>query len=147
MQGWIIAGHDYYAQQMLDALEQRYGPLPQCRAVNFWNGLSTNMLARMMCDALHFADSGDGVIFLTDLRGEAPYRAAALLSNKHPCCEVIAGADLALLASMLPYRQTLSSVEFRHLIVEKGGEQVTSLWHQQQKNPPFALIPHQEHDR
>ncbi|PCO11917.1 PTS sugar transporter subunit IIA, partial [Enterobacter hormaechei] len=37
------------------------------------------MLSRMMCDALHATDSGDGVIFLTDKTGAAPYRAAALM--------------------------------------------------------------------
>ena len=49
---------------MLDKLEARFGPLVQCRAVNYWRGLSTNMLSRMMCDALHETDTGDGVIFL-----------------------------------------------------------------------------------
>ena len=53
MLGWVIAGHDYYAQDMLDAIERRFGPQPQCCAVNYWNGLSTNMLSRMMCDALY----------------------------------------------------------------------------------------------
>jgi PTS system ascorbate-specific IIA component len=41
------------------------------------------MLSRMMCDALHETDTGDGVIFLTDKSGAAPYRAAALMSHKH----------------------------------------------------------------
>ena len=36
------------------------------------------MLSRMMCDALHETDTGDGVIFLTDKSGAAPYRSAAL---------------------------------------------------------------------
>jgi lysylphosphatidylglycerol synthetase-like protein (DUF2156 family) len=44
---------------------------------------------RMMCDALHETDTGDGVIFLTDKSGAAPYRSAALMSHKHACCEVI----------------------------------------------------------
>lgn len=140
MLGWIIAGHDFYAREMLEALEKRLGPQPQCCAVNFEKGLSTNMLARMMCDALHVCDSGDGVIFLTDITGEAPYRAAALLSNKHDFCEVISGASLSLLCRMSECRTTLSSSTFREYIVTAGGESVTSLWHQQQKNPPFVLI-------
>lgn len=140
MLGWIIAGHDSYARDMLDALEKRLGPLPQSCAVNFEKGLSTNMLARMMCDALHSCDSGEGVIFLTDITGEAPYRAAALLSNKHDFCEVISGASLSLLCTMSENRTVLSSQTFREYIVTAGGESVTSLWHQQQKNPPFMLI-------
>lgn len=140
MLGWIIAGHDSYARDMLEALEKHLGPVPQCRAVNFEKGLSTNMLARMMCDALHACDSGEGVVFLTDITGGAPYRAAALLSNKHPFCEVVAGAELALLCRMSECRTTLSSSTFRDYIVAAGGDSVTSLWHQQKKNPPFVLI-------
>ncbi|MPN21625.1 hypothetical protein SDC9_169005 [bioreactor metagenome] len=93
-----------------------------------------------MCDALHATDSGDGVIFLTDQPGEAPYRVASLLSHKHPQCEVISGISVTLLEQMLPIRESMSSQAFRDQIVALGGPEVTSLWHQQQKNPPFVLL-------
>ncbi|XGI78181.1 PTS sugar transporter subunit IIA [Enterobacter hormaechei] len=140
MLGWVITCHDDRAQEILDALEKKHGALLQCRAVNFWRGLSSNMLSRMMCDALHEADSGEGVIFLTDKSGAAPYRAAALLSHKHACCEVISGINLSLLTLMYPQREALSSAEFRQAIVAQGVPGVSSLWHQQQKNPPFVLL-------
>lgn len=53
MLGLVITCHDEEAQEMLLKLAARFGPLAQCRAVNYWRGLSTNMLSRMMCDALH----------------------------------------------------------------------------------------------
>jgi PTS system ascorbate-specific IIA component len=140
MLGWVITCHDEQAQDMLLKLEARFGPLVQCRAVNYWRGLSTNMLGRMMCDALHETDTGDGVIFLTDKSGAAPYRSAALMSHKHDCCEVISGISLPLLELMYPQRESLSSAEFRHAIVAQGAPDVSSLWHQQQKNPPFILL-------
>ena len=140
MLGWVITCHDEQAQEMLDKLEARLGPLVQCRAVNYWRGLSTNMLSRMMCDALHETDTGDGVIFLTDKSGAAPYRAAALLSHKHDNCEVISGISYPLLERMYLLRYTLSSEAFREAIVSAGGPTVSSLWHQQQKNPPFRLL-------
>ncbi|MGU3486147.1 PTS sugar transporter subunit IIA [Enterobacter bugandensis] len=140
MLGWVITCHDEQAQDMLDKLAARFGPLVQCRAVNYWRGLSTNMLSRMMCDALHETDTGDGVIFLTDKSGAAPYRAAALLSHKHNNCEVISGISLPLLEALYPLRASLSSAEFRHTIVAEGQPEVSSLWHQQQKNPPFVLL-------
>lgn len=139
MLGWVITCHDDKAQAILDHLEKKYGPLAQCRAVNYWRGLSMNMLSRMMCDALHVADSGDGVIFLTDVSGAAPYRAAALLSHKHSHCEVISGVSESILEIMLPLRETLDSTAFRERIVEAGSPGVSSLWHQQQKTPPFVL--------
>lgn len=140
MLGWVISCHDDRAQELLERLEKKFGPLPQCRAVNYWRGLSANMLSRMMCDALHQTDSGDGVIFLTDKAGAAPYRVAALMSHKHSGCEVIAGVDYSLMEKMMPLRASLSSSAFRDSIVAQGMPGVTSLWHQQQKNPPFVLL-------
>ena len=140
MLGWVIACHDDRAQEWIEKLEKKFGPQAQCRAVSFWRGLSTNMLSRMMCDALYQTDSGEGVIFLTDITGAAPYRTAALLSHKHHHCEVISGISYALLEQMIEQRQTLSSEAFRMSIVEQGGPEVSSLWHQQQKNPPFVLL-------
>ncbi|HBL6925538.1 TPA: PTS sugar transporter subunit IIA [Citrobacter koseri] len=139
MLGWVITCHDDRAQELQDRLEEKHGPLAQCRAVNFWRGLSTNMLSRMMCEALHQADSGDGVIFLTDTSGAAPYRVASLMSHKHSGCEVIAGVTYSLLEEMLAVRESMSSAAFRDTIVSLGAPDVTSLWHQQQKNPPFVL--------
>ncbi|MCV5753199.1 PTS sugar transporter subunit IIA, partial [Escherichia coli] len=43
MLGWVITCHDELAQEMLDRLEQKFGPLAQCRAVNYWRNLSSNM--------------------------------------------------------------------------------------------------------
>ena len=91
MLGWVIACHDDKAQCILEQLEKRFGHIPQCRVVNYWKGIGTNMLSRMMCDALHHADSGDGVIFLTDCNGGAPYRVAALMGPKRNKCEAISG--------------------------------------------------------
>lgn len=140
MLGWVITCHDDRAEELLYRLEKKHGPQAQCRAVNFWRGLSANMLSRMLCDALHQTDSGEGVIFLTDASGAAPYRVASLLSHKHSQCEVISGITLPLLENMLSSREAMSSVEFRNHIVGRGTSEVTSLWHQQQKNPPFVLL-------
>ena len=77
--------------------------------------------------------------FFSDKTGAAPYRAAALMSHKHTHCEVISGVSYPLLERMYLLRGTLSSVAFRQAIVSAGGPMVSSLWHQQQKNPPFRL--------
>ncbi|MGP0779166.1 PTS sugar transporter subunit IIA, partial [Escherichia coli] len=44
-----------------------------------------------------------------------------------------------LIEQMMACRETMTSSEFRERIVELGGPEVSSLWHQQQKNPPFVL--------
>lgn len=45
MLGWVITCHDDRAQEILDALEKKHGALLQCRAVNFWRGLSSSSAA------------------------------------------------------------------------------------------------------
>lgn len=139
MLGWVIVCRGYAAQEMQDALEENVDSLAQCRAVNVQEGLSANMLSRMLCDALHETDSGEGVIFFTEETGGTPYRIAALLSHKHENCEVISGVTPELLRAAVAWRDTLSSEAFRLAVVAQGGESVSSLWHQQQKNPPFVL--------
>ncbi|MDU1457273.1 MAG: PTS sugar transporter subunit IIA, partial [Klebsiella sp.] len=52
----------------------------------------------------------------------------------------ISGISYPLLESMYLLRPSLSSEAFRHAIVSAGGPAVSSLWHQQQKNPPFRLL-------
>ena len=44
-----------------------------------------------------------------------------------------------LLERMISSRESMSSSAFRDCIVALGGPEVSSLWHQQQKNPPFVL--------
>lgn len=41
---------------------------------------------------------------------------------------------------MITWRESMSSSAFRDQIVALGAPDVTSLWHQQQKNPPFVLL-------
>jgi PTS system ascorbate-specific IIA component len=59
------------------------------------------------------------------------------MSHKHTHCEVISGISYPLLERMY-LRDTLSSEAFRQAIVSAGGPVVSSLWHQQQKNPRSA---------
>ncbi len=52
MLGWVISCRDDRAQEILEGLEKKYGPLARYRAVNFWRGLSVNMLNRMVCASM-----------------------------------------------------------------------------------------------
>ncbi|MDN6228634.1 MAG: PTS sugar transporter subunit IIA, partial [Enterobacterales bacterium] len=101
--------------------------------------LSTNMLSRMMCDALHAADSGDGVVFITDILGAAPFRSAALMSHKHSKCEVVVGISLGAMIQLFPQRGALTASEFRDHALELTRGQATSLWHEQNRHPTVMV--------
>lgn len=94
MLGIVFAGHSGFGSGMMKALMQLLGARPiQCIGVEFSDGVSSNMLSRMMCDALHQVDSGDGVVIIADILGAPPFRAAALMCHKHPHCEVVVGVS------------------------------------------------------
>ncbi|MBW7981464.1 PTS sugar transporter subunit IIA [Enterobacillus tribolii] len=136
MLGIVLTGHGGFASGTLKALAHLSGRKPeQCVVVEYDEGLSTNMLSRMMCDALHNADSGEGVVFIADVLGAPPFRTAALMCHKHPQCEVVSGVSLEALAKLLPLRATLSAATFRDTALAYTQDSVSSLWHEQQKQP------------
>ena len=140
MLGIVLAGHTGFASGTLKSLKHLLGALPeQCISVEYTDWLSTNMLSRMMCDALHAADSGYGVVFITDILGAAPFRSAALMSHKHSKCEVVVGISLGAMIQLFPQRGILTASEFRDHALELTRGQATSLWHEQNRHPTVMV--------
>ena len=140
MLGIVLAGHTGFASGTLKSLKHLLGALPErCISVEYTDWLSTNMLSRMMCDALHAADSGDGVVFITDILGAAPFRSAALMSHKHSKCEVVVGISLGAMIQLFPQRGALTASEFRDHALELTRGQATSLWHEQNRHPTVMV--------
>lgn len=140
MLGIVLAGHTGFASGTLKSLKHLLGALPeQCISVEYTDWLSTNMLSRMMCDALHAADSGDGVVFITDILGAAPFRSAALMSHKHSKCEVVVGISLGAMIQLFPQRGALTASEFRDRALELTRGHATSLWHEQNRHPTVMV--------
>jgi len=140
MLGIVLAGHTGFASGTLKSLKHLLGALPeQCISVEYTDWLSTNMLSRMMCDALHAADSGDGVVFITDILGAAPFRSAALMSHKHSKCEVVVGISLGAMIQLFPQRGILTASEFRDHALELTRGQANSLWHEQNRHPTVMV--------
>ena len=140
MLGIVLAGHTGFASGTLKSLKHLLGALPeQWISVEYTDWLSTNMLSRMMCDALHAADSGDGVVFITDILGAAPFRSAALMSPKHSKCEVVVGISLGSMIQLFPQRGGLTASEFRDQALELTRGQATSLWHEQNRHPTVMV--------
>ncbi|WKS80586.1 PTS sugar transporter subunit IIA [Edwardsiella tarda] len=142
MLGIVFAGHSGFGSGMMKALTQLLGARPiQCIGVEFSDGVSSNMLSRMMCDALHQVDSGDGVVIIADILGAPPFRAAALMCHKHPHCEVVVGVSLAALAEQWPQRGIGDAVAFREALLTQTRNYVTSLWHEQSRQAALFMPP------
>ncbi|OTA21845.1 PTS system transporter subunit IIA [Xenorhabdus beddingii] len=133
MLGIVITGHGYFASGLLQAVEQIVGRQPQCCAVDFSEGISTQQLLVWLEAACTACDSGKGVVILSDLLGGSPFRQAAQLAIAKPCYEVIAGTNMQLAVEMILDREDRTLETFRDRALECGRRGLTSLWHEQQK--------------
>lgn len=133
MIGVILTGHGSFATGLYQAACQIIGEQPQFIAVNFPDGMSTEQLEQQLNSALTLCDSGEGVIFLTDIVGGSPFRLAATISYQYNHIEVVSGINMPLLLEVLLRRDELDLPTLRHHTIENGKNTVTSLWHEHQK--------------
>ncbi|WP_118986477.1 PTS galactosamine/N-acetylgalactosamine transporter subunit IIA [Photorhabdus sp. CRCIA-P01] len=133
MLGIVITGHGHFASSLLQAVEQVVGQQPQCCAVDFPEGISSEKLLVLLEAACTACNSGEGVIILSDLLGGSPFRQAAQLAIANPCYEVITGTNMQLAVEMMLDREDITLETFRDMALECGRRGLTSLWHEQQK--------------
>lgn len=127
MIGVILSGHGGFASGISQALTQVIGEQPQFAAIDFPESMTTAQLDNAMRMALESVDSGEGVVFLTDLLGGTPFRTASLLSQQIANIEVVTGTNLQMAAEMLLERDELSLTEFREQALVCGHRGITSL--------------------
>lgn len=130
MLGIILCGHGGFASGLEQAMLQLVGTQPQFIAIDFPVSSSTALLTYQCKMAMQQVNSGEGVIFLTDLLGGTPFRVAATLALQTPNCEVITGTNLQLLVEMMLERDGLNVVEFCQQAIQSGQRGLTSLSHE-----------------
>ena len=109
----ILSGHGGFASGLQKAVIQIIGDQEQFKAIDFPGDMTTPQLELAMREAMADIDSGDGVVFLTDLLGGTPFRTASLLSQERAHIEVVTGTNLQMVAEMLLERDGMSVEEFR----------------------------------
>ena len=125
----ILSGHGGFASGLEKAVVQIIGEQEQFKAIDFPVDMTTPQLELAMREAIAEIDSGDGVVFLTDLLGGTPFRTASLLSQEQEqeYIEVVTGTNLQMVAEMLLEREGISIEEFRCQALECGHRGMTSL--------------------
>lgn len=127
MLGVIISGHGGFATGMEKAMLQIIGMQEQTVAIDFPIGATSEGLKEAMLKALEKVDTGEGVVFLTDLLGGTPFRTASTIALEHKNAEVITGCNLQMILESLLERDELSSDEFITFALEAGHRGLTSL--------------------
>ncbi|PCE68925.1 PTS galactosamine/N-acetylgalactosamine transporter subunit IIA [Salinivibrio sp. YCSC6] len=133
MLGVIISGHGGFASGIEKAMLQVLGDQTQVVAIDFPASSTTQQLEQQFLVALNEVDSGDGVVFITDLLGGSPFRVASTLAISRADIEVITGANLQLVLEMMMEREELTPKEFCSQALICGHRGMTSLADEMQK--------------
>jgi PTS system mannose-specific IIA component len=105
MIGMVLVTHGHLATEFRAALEHVVGPQKQLVSISI--GPEDDMERRRadILEAIHKADSGDGVVLLTDMFGGTPSNLAISVMNGGNV-EVLAGVNLPMLIKLASVRDT-----------------------------------------
>ncbi|MGJ0506588.1 MAG: PTS sugar transporter subunit IIA [Methylocystis sp.] len=105
MIGMVLVTHGHLATEFRAALEHVVGPQKQLISISI--GPEDDMERRRteILDAIHRADSGDGVVLLTDMFGGTPSNLAISVMNGGKV-EVLAGVNLPMLIKLASVRDS-----------------------------------------
>jgi mannose PTS system EIIA component len=104
MIGIVLVAHGHLAPEFLAALEHVVGPQKQIASISI--GPEDDMERRRLdiLEAVRLADSGEGVVVLTDMFGGTPSNLAISVMNGSNV-EVLAGVNLPMLIKLATVRE------------------------------------------
>ncbi|MEM9146992.1 MAG: PTS sugar transporter subunit IIA [Pseudomonadota bacterium] len=104
MIGIVIVAHGTLASALLEATEHVVGPQPNARVVAIQPADNLRERQAEIARIVAEADTGDGVVLITDMFGGTPSN-LALSCMQGPGIEVICGANLPLLVKLAKSRE------------------------------------------
>jgi mannose PTS system EIIA component len=106
MIGIVVVSHGRLADELILAAEHVVGPLKACSAVSIGPDDDMELRRTDIRDAIDAADSGQGVIVITDMFGGTPSNLSISLLERGRV-EVIAGANLPMMIKLAEARSRL----------------------------------------
>ena len=103
MIGMVLVTHGHLASEFRAALEHVVGPQKQLIAISIGPEDDMERLRADIIEAIHEADSGEGVVLLTDMFGGTPSNLAISVMNGGKV-EVLAGINLPMLIKLASVR-------------------------------------------
>ena len=123
MIGLVLVTHGRLASEFIVAMEHVVGPQEQIAAICI--GPDDDMEARRndIMSAVDAADSGDGVVILTDMFGGTPSNLAiSVMQNRD--VEVIAGVNLPMLVKLARVRPEMAIKDAVRIAAEAGRKYI-----------------------
>ncbi|AXY02493.1 PTS sugar transporter subunit IIA [Vibrio alfacsensis] len=127
MIGIIVSGHLNFATGMQSAAKAIAGEQEQFVFIDFLESMSTDDLEAKMREAVAEINTGDGVLFLTDLVGGSPCNRAMSIMLDTPNVELLAGVNLAMIANAAFERDGCTLEELAETLTEIGGSTMKNM--------------------
>jgi PTS system mannose-specific IIA component len=105
MIGMVLVTHGHLATEFRAALEHVVGPQKQIVSISIGPEDDMERRRREIIDAIAEADTGDGVVVLTDMFGGTPSNLAISVMNGGKV-EVLAGVNLPMLIKLASVRES-----------------------------------------
>lgn len=120
MIGIVVSGHINYATGMQSAVKAIAGEQEQMAFIDFVETMSTEQLEERLRQAAKEVDSGEGVLFLTDIPGGSPCNRALSIMMDTANVELVAGANLPMIANAAFERDGVELKELTATLIEIG---------------------------
>ncbi|MEZ8092563.1 PTS galactosamine/N-acetylgalactosamine transporter subunit IIA [Photobacterium swingsii] len=120
MIGIVVSGHINFASGMQSAVKAIAGEQEQMAFIDFVESMSTEQLEADLRQAAQDVDSGEGVLFLTDIPGGSPCNRALAILMDQSNVELIGGANLPMIANAAFEREDVTLPVLVELLLEIG---------------------------
>ncbi|EKA6606220.1 PTS sugar transporter subunit IIA [Salmonella enterica] len=127
MIGIVVSGHIHFASGMESAVRAIAGEQPQMAFVDFVENMSTDRLEEELRNAADRVDSGDGVLFLTDIPGGSPCNRTLNILMSGRNVELLAGVNLPMIANAAFERDGVSLTELVDILMDIGATSLQNL--------------------
>ncbi len=125
MIGMVLVTHGRLAGEFRAALEHVVGPQKQCETVSIGPDDDMEQRRRDILQAIRDADSGKGVIVLTDMFGGTPSN-LAISAMEGSKIDVVAGINLPMLIKLASVRDS-ASLEQAAVQAQDAGRKYISI--------------------
>lgn len=127
MIGIVVSGHINFATGMQSAVRAIAGEQEQMAFIDFVESISTDHLEALLRQAAQDVDSGEGVLFLTDIPGGSPCNRAMAIMMDTPNVELIGGVNLPMIANAAFEREGVTLQELVAMLLEIGGSSMQDM--------------------
>jgi PTS system mannose-specific IIA component len=122
--GVVIVTHYQLGEQFLQALRLIVPDAPQFHSVSVGPDQSVDELRKAIGARLAQADSGDGVLVLTDMFGGTPSNMSLSFLDEHHV-EIVTGVNLPMLIKLATLREEKSLEDLARFIKEYGQRNIS----------------------